>query len=215
MASKFNSEFNYRYQVIGETPWEKIKTLKGFLEGRMTAAKMEEVARLRDEANIKKIQYLKDINAPEHEILAAEVAYLEVKAHHAAEQDGFELNRQEIEILNKLIAELYEIVEPTRLPGYTDEQMFELNAANEFTAMIAKDLYTELVAVGHVSPAKIRNAMSNPHTFRAVQAAGFIPKEMAYLEGGVDPVQIELKITTPDQLAYTPPSVLSLDAKPS
>jgi hypothetical protein len=39
MASKFNSEFNYRYQVIGDTPWEKIKTLQGFLEGRIRAAR--------------------------------------------------------------------------------------------------------------------------------------------------------------------------------
>ncbi len=31
MASNLNSEFNYRYQVIGSTPWEKLKTLKGFL----------------------------------------------------------------------------------------------------------------------------------------------------------------------------------------
>ena len=38
MASKLNSEFNYRYQVIGDTPWERIKTLKGFLEGRIRAA---------------------------------------------------------------------------------------------------------------------------------------------------------------------------------
>jgi hypothetical protein len=37
MAQKFNTEFNYRYQVIGCTPWEKIKTLKGFLEGRIRA----------------------------------------------------------------------------------------------------------------------------------------------------------------------------------
>jgi hypothetical protein len=29
MPAKFNSEFNYRYQVVGETPWEKIKTLLG------------------------------------------------------------------------------------------------------------------------------------------------------------------------------------------
>ena len=33
MASKLNTEFNYRYQVIGDTAWERIKTLKGFLEG--------------------------------------------------------------------------------------------------------------------------------------------------------------------------------------
>ena len=41
MASKLNTEFNYRYQVIGDTPWEKIKTLKGFLEGRIRAAALE------------------------------------------------------------------------------------------------------------------------------------------------------------------------------
>jgi len=26
MASKLNTEFNYRYQVIGDTAWERIKT---------------------------------------------------------------------------------------------------------------------------------------------------------------------------------------------
>jgi hypothetical protein len=47
MASKFNTEFNYRYQVIGNTPWEKIKTLKGFLEGRVRTATLEEVSRIK------------------------------------------------------------------------------------------------------------------------------------------------------------------------
>jgi hypothetical protein len=28
MASNLNSEFNYRYQVIGSTPWEKLKLYK-------------------------------------------------------------------------------------------------------------------------------------------------------------------------------------------
>lgn len=215
MASKYNSEFNYRYQVKGETPWEKIKTLQGFLEGRISAGKMQEVARLRDEAAKKKLEYLKATGAPEHEVLTAEKDLLEIEAHRAIEQHGFELNKLEIEMLEQLLAEQYALVEHTRLPGYTDEQMFELNAANEFTAMIGKEIYAELIAVGHPSPAKIGNAMSNPHTFKALQAAGLIPKDMAYLEGGVDPVQIGLKLTAPDQLEYKTPSVLSLEAKPS
>jgi len=215
MASKFNSEFNYRYQVKGETPWEKIKTLQGFLEGRIAASKLEEVVKLRDEAAVKKIQYLKDTGAPEHEIITAESAYLEIQANKPIEDDGFRLNRDEIKMLEQLLAEEYAKAEPTRIPGYTDEQMYELNAANEFTAMIAKEIYAELIAVGHPSPAKIGNAMSNPHTFKALQVAGLIPKEMAYLEGGTDPLQIGLKLTPPDQLTYTPPSVLSLEAKPS
>ena len=47
MPSKLNTEFNYRYQVMGETVWEKIKILKGFLEGRERAADMQEVANLK------------------------------------------------------------------------------------------------------------------------------------------------------------------------
>jgi hypothetical protein len=215
MASKFNTEFNYRYLVKGETPWEKIKTLQGFLEGRIAASKLEEVARLRDVAAAKKIQYLKDTGAPEHEIIAAESAYLEIQANKPIEDDGFRLNRDEIEMLEQLLAEQYALVEHTRLPGYTDEQMYELNAANEFTATVAKEIYTELITVGRPSPAKLHNAMSNPHTFKALQVAGLIPQDMAYLEGGIDPMQIGLKLTPPDQLTYTPPSVLSLEAKPS
>ncbi len=37
MTSNLNSEFNYRYQVIGSTLWEKLKTLKGFLVGTKRA----------------------------------------------------------------------------------------------------------------------------------------------------------------------------------
>ena len=47
MSSKLNSEFNYRYQVIGETPWEKIFQLQNFLEGRVRAAALEEVSELK------------------------------------------------------------------------------------------------------------------------------------------------------------------------
>ena len=47
MAQKFNTEFNYRYQVIGDTPWERIKTLKGFLEGRIRALALKEVDKLK------------------------------------------------------------------------------------------------------------------------------------------------------------------------
>ena len=215
MASKFNSEFNYRYQVIGETPWEKIKTLKGFLEGRISAGKMEEVAALRDKTKKAEIEHLKNTGAPEHLILKAISEDVELDAHRAIERHGFELNKQEIKMLEQLLAEHYALVEHTRLPGYTDEQMFELNAANEFTATIGKDIYCEIVTTGTASPAKLRNAMSNPHTFKALQNVGLVPKDMAYLEGGADPMKIELKLTTPDQLTYTPPSVLSLEAKPS
>ena len=59
MAQKLNTEFNYRYQVIGDTPWERIKTLKGFLEGRIRAQALEEVDKLKYQAKLAKLNYLK------------------------------------------------------------------------------------------------------------------------------------------------------------
>ena len=69
MSSKLNSEFNYRYQVIGETPWEKIKTLKGFLEGRIRASALEQVGELKYQAKLAELRHLEKNDSPIHLIL--------------------------------------------------------------------------------------------------------------------------------------------------
>ena len=195
MAQKFNTEFNYRYQVIGETPWERIKTLKGFLEGRVRAAALEEVAALKYQSKLSKLNYLKnDGKGLEHEILKLKAEILETESHHQTLKEAFKLTQDEIKILKKLLDELYVIAEPTRIKGYTDEQMFEANAANEFTVSIGKEIQAELIANGRPSPAKIRNAMSNPYTWNALKEIGMIPKESKLLTGNINPtLKIELK----------------------
>jgi hypothetical protein len=96
------------------------------------------------------------------------------------------------------VTELFVIAEPTRLTHedgtpYTDDEMFEANAANEFTVMIGREIQAEIIANGRPSPAKLKNAMSNPHTFHALQQIGFIPKDAILLEGNASPLQIELR----------------------
>ena len=195
MASKFNSEFNYRYQVIGDTPWEKIKTLQGFLEGRIRAGAMEEVANLKNQAKVAKLKHLQNGgNGLEHEILELKAEILEAKSHQETEKEAFELNTKEIEILKGLLDELYVIAEPTRIPGYTDEEMWEANAANEFTVNIGREIQAEMIANGRPSPAKLKNAMSNPYTWNALKKIGLVPKETKILMGNTDPkLKIELK----------------------
>ncbi len=195
MASKFNSEFNYRYQVIGDTPWEKIKTLQGFLEGRVRAAALEEVGNLKNQAKVAKLKHLQNGgNGLEHEILELKAEILEAKSHQETEKEAFELNRKEIEILKGLLDELYVIAEPTRIPGYTDEEMWEANQANEFTVSIGREIQAEMIANGRPSPAKLKNAMSNPHTWNALKKIGLVPKETKILMGNTDPMlKIELK----------------------
>ena len=195
MASKFNSEFNYRFQVVGNTPWEKIKTLQGFLEGRIRAAELEEVNNLKNQAKLAKLKHLQNGGQGlEHEILELKAEILEAKSHEATAKEAFELNKKEIEILKKLLKELYVIAEPTRIPGYSDEEMWEANQANEFTVNIGREIQAEMLANGRPSPAKLRNAMSNPHTWNALKGVGLIPKGTKILKGNVDPqLKIELK----------------------
>ena len=194
MASKFNSEFNYRYQVIGQTPWEKIKTLQGFLEGRVRAAVLEEVGDLKNQAKVAKLKRLESEGGLEEDILTLRAEILEAESFKATEKEAFKLNNKEIEILNKLLEELYVIAEPTRIPGYSDEEMWEANQANEFTVNIAKEIQAEMIANGRPSAAKIGNAMSNPHTWNALKSIGLVPQETKILVGNTDPMlKIALK----------------------
>ncbi len=112
---------------------------------------------------------------------------MEAESHQVAAKEAFELNHKEIEILNKLLKELYVIAEPTRIKGYSDEEMFEANAANEFTVNIGREIQAEMIANGRPSPAKLRNAMSNPYTWNALKGIGLIPKETKILEGNINP----------------------------
>jgi hypothetical protein len=187
MASKLNTEFNYRYQVIGDTAWEKIKTLQGFLEGRIRAAALEEVGNLKDQAKVAKLKHLEENGGLQHEILELKAEILEGISHQPAAKEAFELNKKEIEILKKLLKELYVIAEPTRIEGYSDEDMYEANAANEFTVNIGREIQAEMIANGRPSPAKLRNAMSNPYTWNALKSIGLIPKETKILEGNINP----------------------------
>ena len=186
MASNLNSEFNYRYQVIGSTPWEKIKTLQGFLVGRKRAAVLEECAALKYQAKLEELDHLREIPAAKHLILNLRAEILELESHLDDQKHAFELNRKEIKILEKLMAELYVEVEPTRLKHedgtpYTDDEMFEANANYEFTVTVGREIQAEIYANGRPSPAKLLNAMSNPQTLAALKLVGIVPNEAVLL----------------------------------
>ena len=197
--AKLNSEFNYRYQVIGETVWEKIKTLQGFLDGRKRAAILETVSDLKSKAKYAELKHLKSIDALPHVILELEAEIIEMESFFEESKINFEQNRDEIKILEKLLKECYELAEPTRLKHkdgtlYTNEEMFEVNAANEFTVLLAREMQAEVIANGRPSAAKIKNAMSNPLTWTALKNIGLIPKETPLIASSIDPTTIQLNL---------------------
>ena len=187
MASNLNSEFNYRYQVMGCTPWEKLKNLKNFLVGRKEAAAMEKVAEMKHQAFIEEFEDLKkDPTVKPYVILKKEAEIIEYDEHFENQRHAFQLARSEVAILEKLIAELYIELESTRLYSedgtpYSDDEMFEVNANLEFTVMIGREIQSEIIANGRPSAAKILNAMSNPQTLEMLQCVGLIPPEISLL----------------------------------
>ena len=200
MASKFNSEFNYRYQVIGHTPWEKIKTLQGFLEGRVRAAMLEEVGVLKNKAKIAKLKRIESEGGLEEDILTLRAEIMETESSLPVSNDAYEKNKVEIKILEKLLKELFVIAEPTRIPGYSDEEMWEANQANEFTVNIGREIQAEMIANGRPSAAKIGNAMSNPHTWNALKQIGLIPQQTKILMGNTDPSKEIRLINVEDEI---------------
>ena len=184
MASNLNSEFNYKYQVIGSTPWEKLKTLQGFLVGRKRAAVLEKCADLKYKAKLEEYKHLLTVPALPHVLLNLEAEILELESHLDDQKHAFELNRNEIKVLEKLIAELYEICETTRIEGYTDDQMFEANANLEFTVTVGRELQSEIIAYGRPSSAKLLNAMSNPQTLQMLTSVGLVPQGTTLLQAG-------------------------------
>ena len=157
--------------------------------------KNKKAGELRYKAKISKLKYLKNGGKGlEHEILELQAEILEDQTNHETIKELYDLTKDEIKMLKRLLKELYAIAEPTRIKGYTDEQMFEANAANEFTVNIGREIQAEMIANGRPSPARIRNAMSNPHTWNALKQIGLVPKKTKILEGNTNPkLKIELK----------------------
>jgi hypothetical protein len=76
--------------------------------------------------------------------------------------------------------------------------------------MIGKEIYAEIVSVGHPSPAKIRNAMSNPHTLNALKQCGLLPEQVQYIEGNPNPLKIEINQTLFEQNLITESKKLNI-----
>jgi len=199
MASKYNSEFNYRFLVEGETIWAKIKTLQGFLEGRIRAKGLEEIGKLKLEAKREEYENSEKTKSPSWIVKKLKVELMEAENWIASENDGFCKNNEEIEILEKLLAEAFEIAEPTRINGHSDEQMWEANQANEYTVKVAKDIQSEIIANGRPSAMTVRQAMSAPETWEAVKQIGLVPNDCHLITGSNDPQKITLSLPKPDE----------------
>ena len=128
----------------------------------------------------------------EHVILNLRAEILELDSWRREQDILYREVQNEIRCIEQLLKEYYALVDPFRPGGYTDEMMYELNAANEYTVMIARDIQSEIIAHGKPTAASVRHALNNPTTFYALQKMGLMPIDAKILVGSDDPQHIEL-----------------------
>ena len=80
------------------------------------------------------------------------------------------------------------MAEPTRIEGYSDDDMFEVNASHEFAVTTMREMQSEIIANGRPTPATVLHAMNNPHVLAATLKAGLLPPEAIPLLTGNAPI---------------------------
>lgn len=194
MPSKSMSEFEYRHLSRGLTIWEKLRELERYLVTKRRAAKQQAVDEKRSLAKRAKLKHLKENSGLEHEILELEADILVEESFAEEAAELYNLNLEEIALLERLVAEARGIAEHTRIPGYTDEQMFDANAANEYTAGMVKKLQADFIATGCLNPVTLKDAMLVPQTFVALKQLGYLPPDTGFLLPSNDPMKIEFEL---------------------
>ena len=175
MATRINTEFNYRYIVEGETIWYKIKTIKGFINTLNTYLKNINVHALKLKAKKAKLEF--DTSLTEWEKLELEAEILEIENNKDTEAEVYRLTLKEKEVLERLLNEYYEIANQERLEGYDDDDMLEATAQNEFLAKLVKSMKASVIATGAIPPELIERALkAPPETILALQQQNLLPQ---------------------------------------
>jgi len=174
MASKVNSEFAYITVVNGLTPWERIRTIRNFIEDRTIALT------IKDTISVKVDAAKAELEAWEYEMsrddigtkdkLLAKAKYLEAlakrmenEAFAAQQKDGYDKLDEELAFLIKYEKELANICENTRLPGKTDSEMYELNKPLEDLMRHTKAVEVDILSkVLQLSRDVVENGIKNP-----------------------------------------------------
>lgn len=140
--SRVNHNAQYIYDFEGETVWEKLRAIRGQLEQRKISL---ELAKLDHNAEIDKdsVMYKK---------------YLITKTHtESIMQDCI----NEIAFLTEFEAALTVEAEKTRIPGKTDDEMYEINFFDELKIRLVKSAQAQILSCGRLSEDTIKRILKN------------------------------------------------------
>jgi hypothetical protein len=140
--SRLNRDANYIYVVDGETVWERLRVIRGFLEDRRLAYEInklsEEKVNLLDKDSYDYREYL--LRKPQQDKIMQECL-------------------EEIVFLEEFEHKLTVEAEKTRIPGKSDDEMYEINFFDEMKVRLMKEAQSELISIGQISPTTMKSLL--------------------------------------------------------
>lgn len=185
--SRVNHNVNYLYDVDGETVWEKLRTIRGMLDDRRRAY---QIALLNKEENKKKFENDKEsfeyrkwiINKDFNDSLVNDCA-------------------NEVNFLETFESFLAAEAEKTRIPGKTDDEMYEINYFHEMEVRLVRRAQAQIMTHGVLNEELMLRLMKNKPALNLCIEQGLISEQVAAV------------IDTPLLPSYSTHSALFLESK--
>lgn len=169
MGDRINREAVYRYVIDGLTPWEKLKNVRNFLEDRREAMRMAQIDL--------EIQELKREKLRESEDPLDKLYLKRAEAQDEGSQDVFQKLQDEIDFLENYERECQAEAEPTRHPGKSDDEMYEINYEFEMATRCVLDFRADLIAYGRPSQETAKKFMRFPPAVRLARSLGHLDEK--------------------------------------
>jgi hypothetical protein len=158
MISPVNHNASYLFEIDGLTVWERLRSVRNFLSDRRKALKISEYGVKKYERDIIKLgDSDKDQDTKFQMELNKEDVYQSV-----------DVCRREVEFLEQFEKELMELADQQRIPGKTDDEMYELNYYNEIVARNVRKVHTEVITTGVISPSTMEQLFRCPPALKLV-----------------------------------------------
>jgi len=159
--ARVNHNANYIYDVDGETVWEKLRVIRGMLDERKRALALALLAKEEQESKDKdSIEYKKYIINNDHQNQLIKEC------------------EQEIDFLTKFEEYLTKEAEKTRIPGKTDDEMYEINFFDELKTRLVRRAQAQIISTGRIEVETLQRILKNPNTLQLCIQTGLLTNDV-------------------------------------
>ena len=160
--SQQNHNASYLFEIDGLTTWERLRVVRNFLEDREIALALAELP-----------------SDDTKELSKRELA--EAKIYAKQKVKNIQNAIDEIKFLKEFESTLIVLAEQTRVAGKTDEEMYELNYFEELIERQLLKVKSEIMSLGHVTPATFEMLMKSPPTMDIVVKLGILSEQVVLM----------------------------------